>query len=117
MSNIQEREAFEAWVKSELGSPWPVALDRADAGNYLYLPALNAWKVWQARGAIAAQAPTAQPASAAQEPLHITDLIDWLAARYRAAGGKEGITDLSAFCEEVMRWTETKHGITGSAKC
>ena len=53
---------------------------------------------------------------AAQEPLHPTVLIDWLAARYRAAGGKEGITALSAFCEEVMRWTETKHGITGTAK-
>jgi hypothetical protein len=53
----KEREAFEAWVKAELGSPWPVALDRADAGNYMFLPALNAWKVWQARAAIAAQAP------------------------------------------------------------
>ena len=53
-------------------------------------------------------------APAAQVPIHTTALIDWLAARYRAAGGKEGITDLSAFCEEVMRWTETKHGITGA---
>jgi hypothetical protein len=49
-----------------------------------------------------------------QVPLHPVVLFDWLAARYRAAGGKEGITDLSAFCEEVMRWTETKHGITGA---
>ena len=52
----------------------------------------------------------------AQQPLHITVLIDWLAVRYRAAGGKEGITDLSAFCEEVMRWTEHKHGIGASGE-
>lgn len=55
-----------------------------------------------------------RPAHDAQEPLHPAVLVDWLAARYRAAGGKEGITDLSAFCEEVMRWTETKHGIAGA---
>ena len=55
--------------------------------------------------------PAASPQRAV-EPLHVTILIDWLAARYRAAGGKDGITDLSAFAEEVMRWTETRHGIT-----
>jgi hypothetical protein len=49
---------------------------------------------------------------APQEPLHVTHLIDWLAARYRAAGGKGGITDVSAWAEEVMRWTEEQHGIT-----
>lgn len=56
----------------------------------------------------------ARAALAQRQPLHITVLIDWLAARYRAAGGKEGITDLSAFCEEVMRWTEATHGIGGA---
>lgn len=52
----QERKDFEAWVKKELGSPWPVALDRADNGDYLYLPAMQAWEVWQARAALAQQA-------------------------------------------------------------
>lgn len=52
-----------------------------------------------------------QPAPA-RVPLHITVFIDWLAARYRAAGGKAGITDVSAWAEEVMRWTEEQHGIT-----
>jgi len=47
----------------------------------------------------------------APQPLHITELVDWLAARYRAAGGKAGITDVSAWAEEVMRWTEEQHGI------
>ena len=45
-------------------------------------------------------------------PIHITVLIDWLNSRYLAAGGKEGITDLSAWSEEVMRWTERQHRIS-----
>jgi hypothetical protein len=53
---------------------------------------------------------TNTPAQPAQK-LHITQLADWLAARYRAAGGKAGITDVSAWAEEVMRWTEAQHGI------
>lgn len=56
--------------------------------------------------ALAAAAP-----AQAQAPIHITTLADWLAARYRAAGGKEGVTDVSAWAEEVMRWTEKQHGI------
>ena len=67
-----------------------------------------------ADAALAAQQQAA-PAHARQ-PLHVTHLIDWLAARYRAAGGKEGITDVSAWAEEVMRWTEEQHGITVAQK-
>lgn len=58
-----ERAAFEAWVKNERGSPWRIALDRADAGNYMYLPAVEAWAVWQARAALSAQA---EPQAAAE---------------------------------------------------
>ena len=47
-----EQTAFEAWVRNTRGSPWPIALDKADAGNYLYLPAIEAWQVWQARAAL-----------------------------------------------------------------
>lgn len=57
MNEQQERSAFEAWVKETRGSPWPIALDRADAGNYMYLPAIEAWAVWQARSKLAANVP------------------------------------------------------------
>lgn len=55
-----------------------------------------------------------QPAPVAQ-PLHVTHLVEWLSARYKAAGGKEGITDVSEWACEVMRWTEAQHGIGGKA--
>lgn len=60
-SGTSEREAFEAWVKNTRGSPWPIALDKADAGNYMYLPATEAWAVWQARAALAAKVPADLP--------------------------------------------------------
>lgn len=56
----QEREKFEAWTKSRVGPFTPVALDRADAGNYLWLPAVNDWMVWQAAIAAQAQQPYAK---------------------------------------------------------
>lgn len=64
-AGADERAAFEAWVKNVRGSPWPIALDRADAGNYLYLPAAEAWQVWQARAALAASAQKVEPDRAA----------------------------------------------------
>lgn len=65
------------------------------------------------------EAPSTPPPAVVEavprNPIHVCELIDWLAARYRAAGGKEGITDLSAWSEEVMRWTEERHGIAPKA--
>ena len=49
---VDEQAAFETWVRNTRGSPWPIALDKSDAGNYMYLPAVEAWQVWQARAAL-----------------------------------------------------------------
>lgn len=78
--------------------PWVISDDEQDRRDFT-----------AAVRAMLAATPAPQPV--ALVPLHINELAAWLTVRYRAAGGKEGITDLSAFCEEVMRWTEAKHGI------
>jgi hypothetical protein len=53
MSDLSEREAFEAWLFDR--DPLDANTDRRPNGSYLYGPTQSRWEAWQARAALPVQ--------------------------------------------------------------